>query len=173
MRQNKLDLEDFLAQLQQLRKMGPLENLLEMLPGGANVAALDKSRMADFSGKEMARAEAIIRGMTPEERRKPEIINGSRRRRIARGSGTDVAAVNEFYELMERLNETLTIAIVSHDIGFVSRRIKSVVCVNREVVVHPTSELTGESLQEVYGTDIRLVRHDHRCTEKGHEWPDS
>jgi len=85
----------------------------------------------------------------------------------------DVAAVNEFYELMERLNEKLTIAIVSHDIGFVSSRIKSVVCVNREVVVHPTSELTGDTLQRIYGTDIRLVRHDHRCAEKGHQWPDS
>jgi zinc transport system ATP-binding protein len=88
-------------------------------------------------------------------------------------SHIDVVAVNEFYELMEKINERLTIAIVSHDIGFVSSRIESVVCVNREVVVHPTSELTGETLQEIYGTDIRLVRHDHRCTEKGHEWPDS
>lgn len=88
-------------------------------------------------------------------------------------SHVDVAAVDEFYELLEKLNEKLTIAIVSHDVGFVSKRIKSVVCVNREVVIHPTSELTGETLQKIYGTDIRLVRHDHRCTEKGHEWPDS
>ena len=85
----------------------------------------------------------------------------------------DVAAVNEFYNLMERLNDKITIVTVSHDVGFVSDRVKSVVCVNREVVVHPTSELTGETLQRIYGTDIRLVRHDHRCTEKGHEWPDS
>jgi len=85
----------------------------------------------------------------------------------------DVAAVNEFYDLMEKLNEKLTIAIVSHDIGFVSNRVKSVVCVNREVVIHPTSDLTGETLQKIYGTDIRLVRHDHRCAEKGHQWPDS
>jgi zinc transport system ATP-binding protein len=88
-------------------------------------------------------------------------------------SHIDVAAVNDFYELMERLNEKLTIAVVSHDIGFVSNRVKSVICVNREVVIHPTSELTGESLRNLYGTDIRLVRHDHRCAEKGHEWPDS
>lgn len=88
-------------------------------------------------------------------------------------SHIDVAGVNEFYELMERLNEKLTIAVVSHDIGFVSSRVKSVVCVNREVVVHPTSELTGDTLQQIYGMDIRLVRHDHRCAEKGHQWPDS
>jgi zinc transport system ATP-binding protein len=88
-------------------------------------------------------------------------------------SHIDVAAVNDFYELMERLNEKLTIAVVSHDIGFVSNRVKSVICVNREVVIHPTSELTGESLRNLYGTDIRLVRHDHRCAENGHEWPDS
>jgi zinc transport system ATP-binding protein len=88
-------------------------------------------------------------------------------------SHVDVAAVNDFYELMQRLNEKLTIAIVSHDIGFVSSRVKSVVCVNREVVIHPTADLDGEKVRDLYGTDIRLVRHDHRCAEKGHEWPDS
>jgi zinc transport system ATP-binding protein len=88
-------------------------------------------------------------------------------------SHIDVAAVNEFYDLMERLNEKITIITVSHDIGFVSRRVKSVVCVNREVVIHPTSDLNGEKVRDLYGTDIRLVRHDHRCAEKGHQWPNS
>lgn len=88
-------------------------------------------------------------------------------------SHIDVAAVNEFYDLMERLNDKATIITVSHDIGFVSRRVKSVVCVNREVVIHPTSDLDGEKVRDLYGTDIRLVRHDHRCAEKGHQWPDS
>ena len=103
MRGNRLDLEDFLSQLQQMKKLGPLENLLEMLPGGANVSALDKNRMASLSGNELTRAEAIIRSMTAEERRRPEIIDGSRRRRIAHGSGTQVSDVND---LIRRFDQT-------------------------------------------------------------------
>jgi len=101
-RTDQLDLEDFLAQLQQLRKLGPVENLLEMLPGGDNVSALDKSRMADMSGRELVKSEAIIRSMTPSERRHPHLIDGSRRRRIAKGSGTTVADVND---LLKRYNQ--------------------------------------------------------------------
>jgi signal recognition particle subunit SRP54 len=102
LRKNRLDLEDFLEQLQQLRRLGPIENLLEMLPGAANVSPSDKSRLGDVSGREMKRAEAIIRSMTPRERRHPEIINASRRRRIAAGSGTDVASVNDLLRRFEQ-----------------------------------------------------------------------
>jgi len=62
---------------------------------------------------------------------------------------------------------------VSHDLGFVSQFVKRVVCVKRTVVVHPTSEITGEVIQEIYGGDVRMVRHDHACTEGGHECPSS
>jgi signal recognition particle subunit SRP54 len=84
-----LDLEDFLSQLQQLKKLGPLENLLGMLPG--------MGRMPDLSVGEsqLKRIEAIIQSMTPRERRAPEILNAGRRTRIARGSGTSVAEVND------------------------------------------------------------------------------
>jgi signal recognition particle subunit SRP54 len=84
-----LTLEDFLSQLQQFKKLGPLENLLGMLPG------MDK--MKDLSGgeKQLKRVEAIIQSMTPGERRRPEILNASRRARVARGSGTTVADVND------------------------------------------------------------------------------
>lgn len=81
-------------------------------------------------------------------------------------SHIDVGAANEFHNLMERLNRDQTILIVSHDIGFVSSHVERVVCVNRDVQVHPTSELTGAVLRDIYGSDIRLVRHDHRCSEK-------
>jgi signal recognition particle subunit SRP54 len=83
-----LNLEDFLAQLQQLKKLGPLENLLGMLPG--------MGKMPDLSAGEgeLKRVEAIIHSMTPQERRQPEILNASRRNRIAKGSGTQVADVN-------------------------------------------------------------------------------
>jgi len=55
----------------------------------------------------------------------------------------------------------------------VSRYVKSVACVNRQVVVHPTSEITGEMINEIYGCDVRMVRHDHRCAEEGHTWVNS
>jgi signal recognition particle subunit SRP54 len=84
-----LTLEDFLSQLQQFKRLGPLENLLGMLPG------MDK--MKDLSGgeKQLKRVEAIIQSMTPDERRRPDILNASRRARVARGSGTTVADVND------------------------------------------------------------------------------
>ena len=79
----KLTLEDFLEQMQQVKRMGPLQNVLGMLPGMPK-----EIRNAEIDDKEIGRVEAIIRSMTPEERRKPELINGSRRTRIAQGSGT-------------------------------------------------------------------------------------
>ena len=81
----------------------------------------------------------------------------------------DVRVEEELYELLKELNERLTIVLVSHDLGFVSQFVKSVVCVKRRVVVHPTSEITGAIIQEIYGGDVRMVRHDHRCAEGGHE----
>jgi signal recognition particle subunit SRP54 len=95
-----MNLEDFLGQLQQLKRMGPLENLLGMLPG--------MGKMPNLSGgeSEVRRVEAIIRSMTPAERRRPEILNASRRERIARGSGTSVAAVNDLikqFGMMKRM----------------------------------------------------------------------
>lgn len=83
------DMEDLLAQFRQMRRLGPLENLLGMLPGGAT---LPDSRLAE---DRMRRSEAIILSMTSQERRKPDLLNARRRQRIARGSGTTVAQVNE------------------------------------------------------------------------------
>jgi len=67
----------------------------------------------------------------------------------------------EFCGLLRELNRRLTIVLVSHDVGFVSEFVKTVVCVNRQVVTHPTSELSGRMISEVYGYDVRMVRHDH------------
>src|SRR5437588_11230262 len=78
----RLTLEDFLEQMQQIKRMGPLQNVLGMLPGMPK-----EVRNAEIDEKDLGRIEAIIRSMTPEERRKPELINGSRRMRIAQGSG--------------------------------------------------------------------------------------
>jgi signal recognition particle subunit SRP54 len=97
-RKQEFTLEDFMEQMQQMRSMGPLEDLLGMIPG------LNK-QMKDIQGqvdeKEIARLEAIIQSMTPAERRDPSIISGSRKKRIARGSGTRVQEVNRLLKQFE------------------------------------------------------------------------
>jgi zinc transport system ATP-binding protein len=75
-------------------------------------------------------------------------------------SNVDAALEVELFELLVRLNEHMTVAVVIHDLGFVSRYVKSVACVNRRVVTHPTSEITGEMINQLYGHDVRMVRHD-------------
>ncbi len=75
----------------------------------------------------------------------------------------DLRVENEFHQLLRKLNRTLTVALVSHDLGFVSPLVDRVVCVNREVRVHPTSEITGEVISKIYGGDMCMVRHDHDC----------
>jgi signal recognition particle subunit SRP54 len=87
-------LEDFLGQLQSIRRMGPIKNLIGMLPGAGQMRdALDQ-----LDDRDVDRIQAIIRSMTPAERENPKIINGSRRSRIARGSGTQVSEVNQLVE---------------------------------------------------------------------------
>ena len=76
-------------------------------------------------------------------------------------ANVDPAVQDELYALLSELNARLTILVVSHDIGFVSSLVKRVVCVNRTVHMHPTSELTGHAIAELYGTDVTLVRHNH------------
>jgi len=80
----------------------------------------------------------------------------------------DVGVEQELYELLGRLGERLTVVVVSHDIGFVSELVNKVVCVQSTVAVHPTSELTGDLMRDLYGHDIRLVRHDHDCLSVRH-----
>jgi len=87
----QLTLEDFLEQMQAVRKMGPLQNLIGMLPGAGQM----KDQLANFDEKHLDRVQAIIRGMTPAERADPKIINASRRQRIARGSGVTVSDIND------------------------------------------------------------------------------
>lgn len=80
----------------------------------------------------------------------------------------DAAAEANLFEMLCQLNQTMTILMVTHDLGFVSQFFRSVICVNRQVVVHPTSEISGEMIRDIYGGDIRMIRHDHRCTAEGH-----
>ncbi|NCD33330.1 MAG: signal recognition particle protein [Spartobacteria bacterium] len=94
LKKKNMDLEDFLAQLQQMKKLGPLENLLDMMPNAGKISGDMKKKMAGQSESELKKAEAIIQSMTPYERRKPQLLNGSRRKRIAKGSGTTVSDIN-------------------------------------------------------------------------------
>jgi signal recognition particle subunit SRP54 len=101
-------LEDFLDQLQQIKKMGPLNQLLDMVPGFRGVT---KEISAEATDQEMKKIEAIISSMTIEERRKPRILNASRKRRIARGSGTQVQDVNALltqFRQMQRMMKQFT-----------------------------------------------------------------
>ncbi len=96
-------LEDFLEQMQMLKRMGPLQGLLGMMPGGLGKQLKD----ADIDDRQMARVEAIIRSMTPEERRKPKILNARRRKRIAAGSGTTVTEVNQLVKQFAEVQKVM------------------------------------------------------------------
>ncbi len=98
MRKSEFDLDDFLAQMREMKKMGPLDQILGMLPGNFS----KQLKGVQIDEKEMAHLEAIIQSMTKEERANPSIINGSRRRRIAAGSGTSVQAVNRLLQQFEQ-----------------------------------------------------------------------
>jgi len=104
LRSNEFTLEDFRDQLKMIRKMGPLESIMGMLPGLGNIKALADNKPDD---KQMSRVEAIINSMTPDERRKQHIINGSRRKRIARGSGTTVEEVNRLLKQFVQMQKML------------------------------------------------------------------
>jgi signal recognition particle subunit SRP54 len=101
LRQGNLTFDDFLSQLKQLRSMGSLQSVLEMVPGGTRL-------MGQVQGDpeaEMRRMEAIILSMTRQERAHPDIIKGSRRRRIARGSGTQVSDVNKLLKARDQMQQ--------------------------------------------------------------------
>ena len=99
-KKQELDFEDFLEQMEQIQKMGPLNKVLEMIPGMGQVK--DQLGDIDMNNKEIVRTKAIVQSMTIEERRNPSILNASRKKRIAKGSGTSVQEVNR---LIKQLNE--------------------------------------------------------------------
>jgi signal recognition particle subunit SRP54 len=103
-RSNEFTLEDFRDQLKTIRKMGPLEQVIGMLPGLGNIKASSQNQPDE---KQISRVEAIINSMTPEERRKQHIINGSRRKRIAKGSGTSVEDVNRLLKQFVQMQKVL------------------------------------------------------------------
>jgi len=123
-------------------------------------------------------------GLAPFAERSFSALSGGQRQRalIARAlaSGGDILILDEptanidqeteshLFELLGELNQRMTILMVTHDVGFASKFFKRIACVNRRVVIHPTSELTGELIKEMYGGDFRMIRHDHTCSSEGH-----
>jgi len=103
LRRNEFTLDDFLSQLKQVRRMGSLGSLLGMIPGLAG----NRLAKMDVDEGELDRVQAIILSMTPGERRRPEIVNGSRRRRIAQGSGTSVHAVNQLIKQFGQMQKLM------------------------------------------------------------------
>jgi signal recognition particle subunit SRP54 len=111
LQQGKFDLEDFLNAMRQLKRMGPLRQVMDMIPGFNKLAATPEMEEA-LEGDQMKHIEAIVLSMTLEERRTPDVINGSRRKRIARGSGSTVQEVNQlleqFYEMRTMIRQMST-----------------------------------------------------------------
>ena len=103
MRENDFTLEDFLSQMQQIKKMGPLKDLLGMIPGMSQFNLND----VEVNPKDMAHIEAIIQSMTKEERQDPSILNGPRKKRIANGSGRTIAEVNRLLKQFEEMKKMM------------------------------------------------------------------
>jgi signal recognition particle subunit SRP54 len=101
MRKSDFNLEDFLSQLQQVKKMGSMQSIVGMLPGMSGV------KLGDGAERQMARTEAIIKSMTIQERRKPELLNGSRRQRIAAGAGVKIADVNQLVKQFQQMQKMM------------------------------------------------------------------
>ena len=101
MRKADFNLEDFLAQMQQVKKMGSMQSIMGMMPGMSGL------QIPDGAEEQMARTEAIIHSMTVQERRKPELLNGSRRKRIADGSGTKIAEVNQLMKQFGQMQQMM------------------------------------------------------------------
>lgn len=134
--------------------------------------------------KEHAMAALAKTGLADLATRPFASVSGGQRQRalIARAlaSGGEILILDEptanidhesevrFFDLLSELNKEMTILMVTHEVGFASSFFKRIACVNRQVVIHPTSELTGRLIQEMYGGDLKMIRHDHRCSEGGH-----
>ncbi len=101
MRKADFNLEDFLAQMQQVKKMGSMQSIVGMLPGMSGL------KLGDDAERQMGRTEAIIQSMTVQERRKPEILNGSRRQRIANGAGVKIADVNQLVKQFQQMQKVM------------------------------------------------------------------
>jgi len=104
MRNAEFTFEDFIEQMEQVKKMGPLDQILDMLPGANKIKGMKDMKVDE---KQMARVEAIVKSMTKEEKRKPELLNANRRKRIAAGSGNTVQEVNRFIKQFDDMRKMM------------------------------------------------------------------
>jgi len=134
--------------------------------------------------REQALKSLKITGISDLARRPFSLISGGQRQRvlIARALATegDILILDEptanidheselqFFDLLTDLNKRMTILMVTHEVGFASTFFKRIACVNKQVVIHPTSALTGDLIRDLYGGDLQMIRHDHCCSEEGH-----
>ena len=102
-KKEKFDLEDFLSTMKQMKKLGPLENLIKLIPGAKKMGLSD----VKIDPKQMAHIEAIVLSMTPKERRNPSIIKASRKTRIAKGSGSSVQEVNQLLQQFDQMKKMM------------------------------------------------------------------
>lgn len=132
-----------------------------------------------------ARESLALVGLTELEKRLFSEISGGQRQRvlIARAlaceaeillldeptANIDMETENQLFNLLRELNRTCTVVVVTHDVGFASSFFKRIACVNRRVATHPVAELNGRMIQELYGGDVALIRHDHHCANDGGE----
>lgn len=135
--------------------------------------------------KEQALEALRVTGVSDLAGRPFSAISGGQRQRvlIARALATegDILILDEptanidheselqFFDLLATLNECMTILMVTHEVGFSSTFFKRIACVNKQVVIHPTSALTGDLIRDMYGGDLQMIRHDHCCSVKGHQ----
>ncbi len=144
-----------------------------------------------FSGRytkqdKQAALDALAAVSLAELARRPfSALSGGQRQRVliarALASGGDILILDEptasldreseqqLLALLAELNKERIVLMVTHEVGFSSTFFKRIICVNNQVYVHPTSALTGELIREMYGGDLRMIRHDHRCCPGGHE----
>ena len=164
----------YMPQHVQLDPQFPVRALDVVLMG-----CLRPGHIGPFTRADKSRAATALRevGLADFAKRPFSALSGGQRQRvlIARAlacepelllldeptANLDPLVQDEMNELLRRLNERLTIVIVSHDVGFVVRHVKTVVCVNRDVVVHAADAVTGDSIRSLYGHDVRLVQHGH------------
>lgn len=147
---------------------------------------LGSGRLGPFRRRDRAKAAAALAevGLAEYAGRSFAALSGGQRQRvlIARAlacdpeillmdeptANLDPLVQDEMHELLHELNQRLTVVLVSHDVGFVAGQVRTVVCVNREVVVHNAAEITGDAIRQLYGHDVRLVDHTHTHPHSHH-----
>ena len=151
------------------------------------MGCLSGSLIGKYSEEARSRAMAALAevSLSAIADRSFSAISGGQRQRVliarALASNGDILILDEptanidheselhFFDILTELNQRMTILMVTHEVGFASTFFKRIACVNKQVVIHPTSALTGDLIREMYDGDLQLIRHDHFCSEEGHQ----